>query len=112
MKIEAKKRLRDIADCCAAVGRFAAGKSFPDYLTDDMFRSAVERKLEIIGEAFAKLEEADPALTENFPELRKIIGMRNRIIHGYDNVDEELVWDVVQNKLPALQQKVESLLEE
>ena len=62
MKIEAKKRLRDIADCCAAVERFAAGKSFPDYLTDDMFRSAVERKLEIIGEAFAKMEEADPAL--------------------------------------------------
>jgi uncharacterized protein with HEPN domain len=77
---------------------------------DDMFRSAVERKLGIIGEAFAKLEEADPALTENFPELRKIIGMRNRIVHGYDNVDEELVWDVVQNRLPALQQKVEALL--
>ena len=38
--------------------------------------------------------------------------MRNLIIHGYDNVDEELVWDVVQNKLPALQQKVEAFLEE
>ena len=56
------------------------------------------------------MEEADPALTEKFPELRKIIGMRNRIVHGYDNVDEELVWDVVQNRLPALQQKVGALL--
>ena len=112
MKIEAKKRLRDIADCCAAAGRFATGKSFSDYLADDMFRSAVERKLGIIGEAFARLEEADPLLAENFPELRKIIGMRNRIVHGYDNVDEELVWDVVQNKLPALRQKVEALLKE
>ena len=110
MKNEAKKRLRDIADCCAAAGRFAVGKNFSDYLADDMFRSAVERKLGIIGEAFAKLEEADPALTENFPELRKIIGMRNRIVHGYNSVDEELVWDVVQNRLPALQQKVEALL--
>ena len=91
MKNEAKKRLRDIADCCTAAGRFAAGKNFSDYLADDMLRAAVERKLGIIGEAFAKLEEADPALTENFPELRKIIGMRNRIVHGYDNVDEELV---------------------
>ncbi len=112
MNNEAKKRLRDIADCCAAAGRFAAGKNFSDYLADDMFRSAVERKLGIIGETFAKLEEADPALTENFPELRKIIGMRNRIVHGYDNVDEELVWDVVQNRLPTLRQKVEALLEE
>jgi uncharacterized protein with HEPN domain len=111
MKNEAKKRLQDIADACAAAGRFAAGKNFSDYLADDMFRSAVERKLGIIGEAFAKLEEADPALTENFPELRKIIGMRNRIVHGYDSVDEELVWDVVQNRLPALQQKVETLLD-
>jgi len=112
MKNEAKKRLRDIADCCAAAGRFATGKSFSDYLTNDMFRSAIERKLGIIGEAFARLEAADPALAENFPELRKIIGMRNRIVHGYDNVDEELVWDVVQNRLPALQQKVEALLKE
>jgi uncharacterized protein with HEPN domain len=110
MKNEAKKRLRDIADCCAAAGRFATEKSFADYLADDMFRSAVERKLGIIGEAFARLEEADPSLAENFPELRKIIGMRNRIVHGYDNVDEELVWDVVQNRLPALRQKVETLL--
>jgi uncharacterized protein with HEPN domain len=112
MKNEAKKRLRDIADCCAAAKRFSAGKSFPDYLADDMFRSAVERKLGIIGEAFARLEEADPALAEHFPELRKIIGMRNRIVHGYDNVDEELVWDVVQNRLPALQKNVEALLKE
>ena len=76
-----------------------------------MLRSAIERKLGIIGEAFAKLEEADPAQVENFPELRKIIGLRNRIVHGYDNLDEELVWDVVQNRLPVLQTQVESLLE-
>ena len=50
-------------------------------------------------------------MTEKFPELRKIIGMRNRIIHGYDNVDEELIWDVVQNRLPALREQVETLLE-
>ena len=76
-----------------------------------MMRAAVERKLEIIGEAFVRLEEAEPAVTENFPELRKIIGLRNRIIHGYDTVDEELIWDVVQNRLPALLEQVEALLE-
>jgi len=110
MKNEAKKRLQDIADACAAVVQFATGKDFSIYQADEMFRSAVERKLEIIGEAFVKLEDAEPAVTEQFPELRKIVGLRNRIIHGYDNVDEELIWDVVQNKLPALQQKVEALL--
>ena len=111
MNNEARKRLKDISDACAAAGRFAAGKDFSAYLKDDMLRAAVERKLEIIGEAFVKLEDADPAVTGRFPELRKIVGLRNRIIHGYDTVDEELIWDVVKNKLPALQQQVESILE-
>ena len=110
MKIEVCKRLRDIADCCAAAGRFATGKAFSDYLADDMLRSPIERKLGIIGEAFVQLEEADPALVEHFPELRKIIGLRNRIVHGYDTLDEELVWDVVKNHLPVLQEQVETLL--
>jgi uncharacterized protein with HEPN domain len=111
MNNDARKRLKDISDACAATARFAAGKDFAAYQDDEMLRAAVERKLEIIGEAFAKLENAEPAVTQKFPELRKIVGLRNRIIHGYDTVDEELVWDVVKNKLPALQKQVESLLE-
>ena len=91
--------------------RFSAGKTFSDYQAEDMLRAAVEGKLEIIGEAFVKLEEADPEVTEKFPDLRKIIGLRNRIIHGYDNVDEELTWYVLQNRRPALQKQVEALLE-
>ena len=112
MNIEAKKRLRDIADACAAVGRFAAGKNFSAFQSDEMFRAAVERKLGIIGEAFNQLETADASVTGRFPELRKIVGLRNRVIHGYDNVDEEIIWDVVQNKLPALQKQVDAMLEE
>ena len=110
MKNDARKRLKDISDACAAVERFSAGKNFAAYQDDEMLRAAVERKLEIIGEAFTKLESAEPEVTEKFPELRKIVGLRNRIIHGYDTVDEELIWDVVTNKLPALQQQVESIL--
>ena len=111
MNLEAKKRLRDIAEACAAAGRFTAGKTFSDYEADEILRAAVERKLAIIGEAFNQLEAADASVTQTFPELRKIVGMRNRIVHGYDNVDEELVWDVVQNRLPALQQKAETILQ-
>ncbi len=110
MNIEAQKRLRDIADACAAAGRFTAGKKFSDYEADEMLRAAVERKLSVIGEAFNQLEAAEPAATENFPELRKIVGMRNRIVHGYDNLDEELVWDVAQNRLPLLKRQIEKLL--
>jgi uncharacterized protein with HEPN domain len=66
----------------------------------------VARKLEISGEAFARVEVAEPAVTGKFAELRKIVGLRNRIIHGYDAVDEEIIWDVAINKLPALRQQV------
>jgi uncharacterized protein with HEPN domain len=112
MNIEAQKRLRDIADACAAAGRFTAGKSFSDYEADEMLRAAVERKLAIIGEAFNQLEAADASVTQTFPELRKIVGMRNRIVHGYDNLDEELIWDVVKNRLPLLKNQVETLLDQ
>ena len=112
MNNEALKRLRDIADACAAARRFAAGKTFADYEAEEMLRAAIERKLEIVGEAFVKLEAAAPEITGTFSELRKIVGLRNRVIHGYDTVDEELIWDVVQNKLPALQEQAENLLEQ
>ena len=112
MNIEAQKRLRDITDACAAAGRFTAGKNFSDYEADEMLRAAVERKLSVIGEAFNQLETADASVTETFPELRKIVGMRNRIVHGYDSVDEELIWDVVQNRLPLLKQQVDALLKD
>ena len=71
MNNEASKRLWDIADCCAAAGRFATGKAFSDYLADDMLRSAIERKLGIIGEAFVQLEEADPPRSKTFLNCEK-----------------------------------------
>jgi uncharacterized protein with HEPN domain len=110
MKSEARQRLLDVLEACRAVERFAHGKDFASYQGDEMLRAAVERKLEVIGEAFTKLADAEPDIAEKFPDLRKIIGIRNRIIHGYDTVDDEIVWDVVENKLPMLCRQVEKFL--
>lgn len=110
MNLEAQKRLCDIADACAAVNRFISKKKFSDYENDELLRAAVERKLPVIGEAFNQLEVADASVIRTFPELRKIVGLRNRIVHGYDNIDEELIWDVVRNRLPKLRRQVEKLL--
>lgn len=107
MKSEARQRLFDVLEACRAVGRFARGKDFAAYQNDEMLRAAVERKLEVIGEAFTKLEDIAPEIARRFPELRKIVGLRNRIIHGYDSVDDEIIWDVAKNKLPALRRQVE-----
>jgi uncharacterized protein with HEPN domain len=71
-----------------------------------MRQAALERKFEILGEALNRAEQFDPELGDRLPELRRIIGMRNRIIHGYDAVDEEILWDAVQFKIPLLSEQV------
>lgn len=110
MTSEARQRLLDVLEACQAVERFAQGKDYAAYQTDEMLRAAVERKLEIIGEAFTKLVDVEPEVAEKFPDLRKIVGLCNRIIHGYDTVDDEIIWDVVENKLPALRRQVGKFL--
>jgi uncharacterized protein with HEPN domain len=110
MNNETKKRLLDAADACRAIEQFTAGTSFSDYAADSMRRAAVERKFEILGEALHRAEESAPDLTERLPEIRRIIGMRNRIIHGYDGVDDEIVWDTVQHKIPPLLEQLSTLL--
>ncbi|MDZ4790818.1 MAG: DUF86 domain-containing protein [Hyphomicrobiales bacterium] len=75
-----------------AIQRFSAGKSFDDYSGDLMLRSAVERQFEIIGEALKRLTELDADLAARISERRTIIGFRNFIAHGYDVVDDSIVW--------------------
>lgn len=77
-----------------------------------MLRSAVERQLEILGEALHRAGRLDESLREQVVELRRIVVLRNRIIHGYDSVDEEIVWDIVQSKVPPLERLLGTLLDE
>lgn len=70
---------------------------------------AVVRNLEIIGEAASKLTSQFRKNNKHI-EWRKIIGMRNRIIHAYDIVNFEIVWDVVQEDLPVLRKKLKTLI--
>lgn len=76
------------------------------------FRRAVEREFEIIGEALSRLVRLDPLMEKRIPELRPTISFRNRIIHGYDTVDDAVVWGVVEKHLPLLIAEVVALLEE
>ncbi len=76
-----------------------------------MLRSAVERQFEIIGEALHQAELDDPEALELLPEIRRIVGMRNRIIHGYDSVDDELLWQTIHHNIPSLRKHLEQILE-
>lgn len=72
----------------------------------------MEREFEIIGEALNRLGQVDPAVASAIQELPRVVGFRNRIIHGYDTVDDATVWGVVESHLPRLLEEIETLLSE
>ena len=112
MKREAQKYLYDIWRAVELLSAFTADKAFADYERDAMLRAAVERQFEVIGEATAQLARHDEALVVRIGEYRRIVAFRNILIHGYADVDNRLVWDVVETKLPILRRDVEALLRE
>ena len=85
-------------------------KIFKDYISDIKTKRAIERNLEIIGEAANRILKKDKNFKLNNAE--KIIGTRNRIIHGYDKISDDLIWSIVINHLPKLKEEVSRLLNE
>lgn len=112
MQLEAKKYLYDIQQAARLALEFTTDKAFDDYHADTMLRSAVERQFEIIGEALAQLARTDGATAQRITEHSRIIAFRNVLIHGYAQIDDRLVWDIVQSRLPVLKQEVDTLLNE
>jgi len=84
--------------------------NFQDYSSDVKTKRAVERNLEIIGEALYKISKKDENL--EITDKRKIISVRNRIIHGYDQVSDELIWSIITQYLPVLEKEVRQYLNE
>jgi uncharacterized protein with HEPN domain len=98
----------DIVISCQEIMEFHKGISFEQYLADRKLQLATERQFEIIGEAFSRLDKIDHSgLERNIPEYRNIIGFRNVIAHGYDIVDQVVLWDFAVNKVPDLLEKVQ-----
>ena len=110
MEIEIQKYLHDIKVSIESINTYlGVNRNFSDYQDNKMLRRAVEREFEIIGEAMKMLANID----ENIPisSKQQIIGMRNRVIHGYDKIDDEIVWGTIVKHLPTLLHEVSNLLE-
>lgn len=112
MRIETSKYLHDIIQAGTRIKRFCANVTFETYQQNDMLRAAVERQFEIIGEALNQLGKLDPETCNMITDRRQIIAFRNVLIHGYADVDDRLVWDVVQTRLDLLQSEATTLLNE
>jgi len=105
-----QKYLYDIIDCCEFLLRFTRDKTVEDYKNNRAFRSAVQRELQIIGEAIAQLYNAYPEIAERIGEYKNIIGFRNILVHGYDSLDPETVWEVIEIKLSELLEQSKQVL--
>ena len=85
-------------------------KMFEFYQNDLKTKRAVERNIEIIGEAMSRIRKENSEI--EISNSRKIVDVRNRIIHGYDSVSDDVIWGIVIRNLPVLQKEVEILLNE
>ncbi len=109
---ESRKYLWDVIKAAALIREFVSASTFDDYLGDVLLRSAVERQFQIIGEALAQLARRDPETANNIPELHHIVAFRNILVHGYADVDDELVWGVLETSLSDLRERMRALLGE
>lgn len=91
---------------------FIESRTWDDYSTDALLRSAVERQFEIVGEALNKLRHADEALSQQVPDIARIVAFRNLLIHGYTSIDDRLVWDTATGRVAPLIGNLTDLLSE
>lgn len=101
MQPDTLKHLIDILDAATDIRIFIDQYNLAAYRADAKCQAAVERKLEIIGEACNRIRNNDPDAFQALPYAHQVIGLRNRVIHGYDHVDDAIIWDVVSNKLDS-----------
>jgi len=109
MELKIQKYLYDIITSINSIYEYLGeSRNFNEYSENKLLRRAVERELEIIGEASNRILKLD----SEFPidNARKIVDLRNWVIHGYDKVDDVIIWGILTNHLPKLKDQVEKLM--
>jgi uncharacterized protein with HEPN domain len=111
MPPEDRVRLLHMEEALATAQRFVAGKSREDLDADDMFRLALTRAIEIVGEAAGRVTAPTQ---ERYPDVawRALLGMRNRLTHAYFDVNRDIVWTTATQAVPQLLARVREILAE
>ena len=103
--------LADIVAACDLLIEFTKGKTFSDYGSDALLRSAVERQFEIVGEALRVVLQHQPERAADITDARAIIAFRNQLTHAYSAVDHATVWGLLERRVPQLRTEVSRVLQ-
>jgi len=101
--------LQDILEAISKIRDYTAGLTFENFAAEPKTRDAVIRNLEVIGEAVKKIPKEIRSRAPDV-EWKRMAGLRDVLIHEYFRIDQEIVWDLVQNKLPILEEQIKLLL--
>ncbi|QQR73721.1 MAG: DUF86 domain-containing protein [Holophagales bacterium] len=108
---ESRSALEKVVELAALLDDRIAGRSLPDYENDGDLQAIAERHLITIGEALARVARKDPALFAQLPEGREVVDFRNVLVHGYDIIDQEVVWSALTQDLQRLAAAARALLQ-
>ena len=110
MRLETRKLLLDMLEAVASIEEFTKGRAFADLARDKLLRSGISYQFVISGEAISQLRRLDQTIFDGISESARIVGFRNQIIHGYGFVNDNVTWQVIQDKLPVPKRELVELL--
>ena len=112
MPHDPQKHLFDILQACELIADFTKDKSLEQFKDNALLRSAVERQFQIIREALSQLLRRFPDLSSKITDYQDIINFRHILVHGYDRIEDDVTWGVIQANLPVLKKEIEDLLKQ
>ena len=109
MQLEVLKYLFDIKSSIDSINDYLGDtRDFNEYENNKLLRRGIEREIEIIGEAANRILKIDPTI--QIDKVRKIVDLRNWVIHGYDKIDNVVIWGIISKQIPLLKTQIEYLL--
>ncbi len=106
------KLLHDIVDAAEFILGQTRGRSLAEYEQTRLIRDAVERNFIVIGEALSRLQRMDSALADGLGDYPQMIAFRNIVVHGYEAIDDAIVWGIIQNEVPRLARAARAEIDE
>jgi uncharacterized protein with HEPN domain len=112
MQRDVRAFLSDMEEAGRDIIAFTQGATFEQYAANKMMRRAVEREFSVIGEAIARARQTFPEIMDKIDSAQAIVAFRNRLVHGYETIRDETVWEAIQKSLPVLLADVGRLMDQ